>query len=33
MIVIRISGKDREKLSELADKILSHWRNYSDESE
>ena len=30
--VIRLSGQNREKLSELADKILSHWRNYSDES-
>ena len=30
--VIRISGKDRERLSVLADQILKHWRNYSDES-
>lgn len=29
--VIRINGKDREKISELGDKILNHWRNYSDE--
>ncbi len=29
--VIRINGKDSEKISELGDKILNHWRNYSDE--
>ena len=28
---IRIKGLDREKLSELGNKILNHWRNYSDE--
>ena len=30
--VIRIKGLDREKLSELGNKILNHWRNYSDEN-
>ncbi len=30
MSVIRISGKDRNRLAELADRILSSWRNYSD---
>ncbi len=29
--VVRISGEDRHKLSELAEKILNHWRNYSNE--
>ena len=28
---IRLKGKDRKRLSELADKILDCWRNYSDE--
>ena len=32
MSVIRINGKDRLKLVELADKILKAWREYSDES-
>ena len=32
MSVIRITGKEREKLVELADKILNSWRKYSDES-
>lgn len=32
MSVIRITGKDRLKLVELADKILKTWREYSDES-
>ncbi|MGL5327922.1 MAG: UDP-glucose--hexose-1-phosphate uridylyltransferase [Peptostreptococcaceae bacterium] len=31
LTVVRIGGKDRYKLSDLGDKILSHWRNYSDE--
>ncbi|MFA9399028.1 MAG: UDP-glucose--hexose-1-phosphate uridylyltransferase [Clostridiaceae bacterium] len=31
MSVIRISGKDSAKLEDLADKILTLWRNYSDE--
>ncbi|WP_024613156.1 UDP-glucose--hexose-1-phosphate uridylyltransferase [Clostridium sp. Ade.TY] len=31
LTVIRLRGKDREKLSELSGKILEHWRNYSDE--
>ena len=29
--VVRISGEDRHKLSELAEKILNHWRGYSNE--
>lgn len=32
MSVIRISGKNEEKLTELCDKILTAWRGYSDES-
>ena len=28
--VIRISGKDRNRLIELADHILGKWRGYSD---
>ncbi len=31
MSVIRISAKDRERLVELADKILLAWRDYTDE--
>ena len=31
MSVIRLSGKDRERLVELADKILVAWRSYTDE--
>ena len=31
MSVIRITGPDRERLAELADKILLCWRGYSDE--
>jgi len=31
MSVIRIKGKDRDKMIELADKILVSWRNYTDE--
>ncbi len=31
MSVIRISGKDKGKLIDLADKILSAWRGYTDE--
>ena len=30
--VIRISGTDKEKLTELADKILVAWRGYTDEA-
>ena len=30
MSVIRISGKDRERLVSLADKILVSWRSYTD---
>ena len=29
--VVRLKGKNREKISELGNKILNHWRNYSDE--
>ena len=32
MSVIRISGPDKERLIELADKILIAWRGYTDES-
>ncbi|WP_300389303.1 UDP-glucose--hexose-1-phosphate uridylyltransferase [Fusobacterium sp.] len=32
MSVIRISSKNREKLVDLADKILNNWREYSDEA-
>jgi UDPglucose--hexose-1-phosphate uridylyltransferase len=32
MAVIRLSGKDRERLVDLADKILIAWRSYTDES-
>lgn len=32
MSVIRLSGKDRGRVLELADKILTFWREYSDES-
>jgi len=32
MSVIRINGKTKERLVELADKILTAWRGYSDES-
>ena len=32
MSVIRLEGMDPERLSELADKILTAWRGYSDES-
>ncbi len=31
MSVIRINGKDKQRLVELADKILTAWRGYSDE--
>jgi UDPglucose--hexose-1-phosphate uridylyltransferase len=31
MSVIRLSGKDKERLVELADKILLAWRGYTDE--
>ena len=29
--VVRLNGKNRERISELGNKILNHWRNYSDE--
>ncbi len=32
MSVIRLRGKDREQMVELADRILTAWRGYSDES-
>ena len=32
MSVIRLAGRDKEKLISLADKILTLWRGYSDES-
>ena len=32
MSVIRLAGRDKEKLIGLADKILTLWRGYSDES-
>ena len=32
MSVIRLDGKDPERLADLADKILTLWRAYSDES-
>lgn len=31
LTVLRLKGKNRLKLSELGDKVLSHWREYSDE--
>lgn len=31
MSVIRINGKEKERLIELADKILTSWRDYTDE--
>ena len=32
MSTIRLTGEDREELCELAEKILTKWRSYSDES-
>ena len=32
MSVLRLTGPDRERLIDLADKILTAWRGYSDES-
>ena len=32
MSVIRIAGTDRERLTELADRILTAWRGYSDDA-
>ncbi len=32
MSVVRLRGSDRERLVDLADKILAAWREYSDES-
>ena len=32
MSVIRLDGKDPERIAELADKILTCWRNYSDDT-
>ncbi len=31
MSVVRINGKDKERLVELSDKILTSWREYTDE--
>ena len=31
LTVLRLKGKDRYKISELANKVLKHWRNYTDE--
>lgn len=31
MSVIRLKGKDKDKIVELSDRILNSWRNYSDE--
>lgn len=30
LTVVRLNGEDRAKISELAEKILAHWRGYSD---
>lgn len=32
LLVVRISGEDRHKLSQLAEQILNHWRNYSNKN-
>ena len=32
LTVVRLSGDNRQSLSELGEKILNHWRNYSDEN-
>lgn len=32
MSVVRLSGNDKDKLLDLADHVLTSWRNYSDES-
>jgi UDPglucose--hexose-1-phosphate uridylyltransferase len=32
LTVLRLKGMDRLKLSELSDKILSHWRSYTDKT-
>ena len=32
MSVIRLTGEDTEQLISLADKILTSWRGYTDES-
>ncbi len=32
MSVLRLTGNDRERIADLADKILKLWREYSDES-
>ena len=32
MSVIRLSGPDTARLAELADRILTKWRGYTDES-
>ncbi len=30
--VVRLNGNNREEISELAERILNHWKNYSDEN-
>ena len=30
LTVLRLKGTDKNKLSELAEKVLSHWKNYTD---
>nr|WP_300385973.1 UDP-glucose--hexose-1-phosphate uridylyltransferase [Clostridium sp.] len=32
LTVLRLKGKNKNELSELADKVLNHWKNYSDET-
>jgi UDPglucose--hexose-1-phosphate uridylyltransferase len=32
LTVLRLKSKDKNKLSELANKILNHWRNYTDKA-
>lgn len=32
LTVLRLKGKDKFQVSELANKILNHWRNYTDEA-
>ncbi len=31
LTVVRLNGEDRHLLSELSEKILNHWKNYTDE--
>lgn len=32
LTVLRLKGKDKDAVSELANKILNHWKDYSDEA-